>query len=186
MEKFNSNNISNQNRQFELFGSNVNSSINFQHSNNLKIKGEILTEWRNRIYNHQFKISKDTQNETWHQTSLPIKTISNEIKIDPFSLQPLSLNFWRTNQYIHNGPAMYFVIDSMESSKIILYIGETNSANKRWKGEHDCKNYLINYKEALAHNKLSSHQDIRFFLDCLLYTSPSPRDTLLSRMPSSA
>ncbi len=165
MEKFNLNNISNQNRQFELFGSNVNTSINFQHSNNLNIKGEILTEWRERIYNHQFKISKDTQNKTLHQTSLPINTISDERKIDPFSLQPLSLNFWRTNQYIHNGPAMYFVIDSMESSKIILYIGETNSANKRWKGEHDCKNYLMNYKEALAHSKLSSHQDIRFFLD---------------------
>ena len=165
MEKFNVNNISNQNRQFELFGSNVNTSINFQHSNNLKIKGEILTEWRERIYNHQFKILKDTQNKTLHQTSLPINTISDERKIDPFSLQPLSLNFWRTNQYIHNGPAMYFVIDSMKSSKIILYIGETNSANKRWKGEHDCKNYLMNYKEALAHNKHSSHQDIRFFLD---------------------
>ena len=165
MEKFNVNNISNQNRQFELFGSNVNTSINFQHSNNLRIKGEILTEWRNKIHNHQFKISKDAHNETLHQTSLPIKTISNERKIDPFSLQPLSLNFWRMNQYIHDGPAMYFVIDSMGSSKIILYIGETNIANKRWKGEHDCKNYLINYKEALAHNKLSSHQDIRFFLD---------------------
>ena len=198
MEKFNVNNTSNQNRQFELFGSNVNTSTNFQHSNNLKIKGEILTEWRDRIYNHQFKISKDTHNKTLHQTSLSINTISNERKIDPFSLQPLSLNFWRTNQYIHNGPAMYFVIDSMESSKIILYIGETNSANKRWKGEHDCKNYLMNYKEALAHNKLSSHQDIRFFLDvpkevklrrkleqqliylwlppCLLYTSDAADD----------
>ncbi len=165
MEKFNVYNSTNQNRQFELFGSNVNTSINFQHSNNLKIKGEILTEWRDRIYNHQFKISKDTNNKTLHQTSLPINTISDERKIDPFSLQPLSLNFWRTNQYIHNGPAMYFVIDSMESSRIILYIGETNSANKRWKGEHDCKKYLMNYKEALAHNKLSSHQDIRFFLD---------------------
>ena len=42
---------------------------------------------------------------------------------------------------------------------------ETNLPNKRWTGEHDCKNYLMNYKEALAHNKLSSHQDIRFFLD---------------------
>ena len=165
MEKFNVNNISNQNRQFELFGSNVNTSINFQHSNNLKIKGKILTEWRDRIYNHQLKISKETKNKSLHQTNLPINTISDERKIDPFSLQPLSLNFWRTNQYIHNGPAMYFVIDSMENSKIILYIGETNSANKRWKGEHDCKNYLMNYKEALAHNKLSSHQDIRFFLD---------------------
>ena len=165
MEKFNVNNTSNQNRQFELFGSNVNTSINFQHSNNLKMKGEILTEWRNKIHNHQFKISKDAHNKTLQQTCLPINTISNERKIDPFSLQPLSLNFWRTNQYIHDGPAMYFVIDSMERSKIILYIGETNLANKRWKGEHDCKNYLMNYKEALACNKLSSHQDIRFFLD---------------------
>ena len=123
MEKFNVKNTSNQNKQFELFGSNINTSINFQNSNNLKIKGEILTEWRNRVHNHQFKISKDTHNKTLHQTSLPINTIFNERKINPFSLQPLSLNFWRTNQYIHNGPAMYFVIDSMGSSKIILYIG---------------------------------------------------------------
>ncbi len=165
MEKFNVNNISSQNRQFELFGSNLNTSINSLNSNNLKIDCETLTGWRNRIHNHQFKISRDTHNKTLHQTSLPINIISNERKIDPFSLQPLSLNFWRTNQYIHNGPAMYFVIDSMESSKIILYIGETNSANKRWKGEHDCKNYIMNYKEALAQNNLSSHQDIRFFLD---------------------
>ena len=100
MEKFNVNNISNQNKQFELFGSNVNTAINFQHSNNLKIKGEILTEWRNKIHNHQFKISKDAHNKTLDQKSLPINTISNERKIDPFSLQPLSLNFWRTNQYI--------------------------------------------------------------------------------------
>ena len=83
MEKFNENNISNQNRQFELFGSNVNTSINFQHSNNLKIKGEILIEWRNKIHNHQFKISKDAQNKTLHQTSLPINITSNERKIDP-------------------------------------------------------------------------------------------------------
>ena len=134
MENFNLNNTSTQNRQFELFGSNVNTSINFQHSNNLKITSEILTEWRNRIHNHQFKISKDTHNKTLHQTSLPINAVSDERKIDTFALQPLSLNFWRTNQYIHNGPAMYFVIDSMKSSKIILYIGETNLANKRWKG----------------------------------------------------
>ena len=77
MEKFNVNNIPNQNRQFELFGSDVNTSINFEHSNNLKIKGEILTEWRNRIFNHQFKISKDNHNKILHQTSHPINTISH-------------------------------------------------------------------------------------------------------------
>ena len=80
LENIGINNISNQNRQFELFGSNVITSINFQHSNNLKIKGEILTEWRDRIHNHQLKITKDAQNKTLHQTSLPINTISNEKK----------------------------------------------------------------------------------------------------------
>ncbi len=93
MEKFNVNNISNQNRQFELFSSNVNTSISFQHSNNLKIKGDILTEWRNKIYNHQFKISKDAHNKTFHQTCLPINTISNESKIDPFSLAATIIKF---------------------------------------------------------------------------------------------
>ena len=137
MEKFNVENISNQNRQFELFGSNTNTSINFQKTNNLKIKRETLTEWRNKIHNHQIKISEESQNKTYQQKILPVKNIFNEKKIDPFSLQPLSLNFWRTNQNIHNGPAMYFVIDTMVSSQIILYIGETNLANKRWKGEHD-------------------------------------------------
>jgi len=165
LENYNLNNISNHNRQFELFGSKTNTSINFQNTNNLKIKRETLTEWRNRIHNHQLRIVEDSHNKTHQQTILPVKEFFNEKKIDPFSLQPLSLNFWRTNQHIHNGPAMYFVIDNMVSSQVILYIGETNSANKRWKGEHDCKNYLINYKEALAHNNLSSHQDIRFFLD---------------------
>ena len=165
MENFNINNNSNQNRQFELFGSNINTSINFQNTNNFRIKGETLIKWRNKIHNHQLKISEDILNKTFQQTILPDKKFFNEKKIDPFSLQPLSLNFWRTNQHIHNGPAMYFVIDNMVNSKIILYIGETNSANKRLKGEHDCKNYLMNYKEALAHNNLSSHQDIRFFLD---------------------
>jgi len=164
LENFNINNISNQNRQFELFGSNTNTSINFQQTNNLKIKGETLIEWRNKIHKHQIKISGDSHNKPFQQAILPVKSL-NEKKIDPFSLQPLSLNFWRSNQHIHNGPAMYFVIDTMISSKIILYIGETNSANKRWKGEHDCKNYLTNYKEALAQSNLSSHQDIRFFLD---------------------
>ena len=165
MENFSINNISNQNRQFELFGSKTNTSTNLQHANNLKIKGETLTEWRNKIHNHQRKISEDSQNKNFQQTLLPVMKSFNEKKIDPFALQPLSLNFWRTNQHIHSGPAMYFVIDNMQSSKIILYIGETNSANKRWKGEHDCKNYLTNYKEALAYNNMSSHQDIRFYLD---------------------
>ena len=84
MEKFNVNNISNQNRQFELFSSNTNTSINYQNKNNLKIKYETLAEWRNKIYDYQLKISKDTHNKTLYQTSLPINTISEERKLIRF------------------------------------------------------------------------------------------------------
>ena len=165
MESFNIKNNSKKSRQSELFDSKINTSTSLPYSNDLKLKKETLMNWRNKIYIHQSNIIKNKQKTNLQQSFLPEIESFDENKIDPFSLQPLSLSFWRTNKSVHQGPAMYFVIDSMESSKIILYIGETNIANKRWKGEHDCKNYLMNYNEALAHNNLSSHQDIRFFLD---------------------
>ena len=87
------------------------------------------------------------------------------IKINPFLLTSFSINFWRSKKSVDKGPAMYFVIDTQKTSKIILYIGETNSADKRWKGDHDCKNYISNYKETMSNNNLESNLDIRFFLD---------------------
>ena len=174
METFNLNNTSKQIRQSELFNSKINTSANLPYSNDLKVKRKTLMIWRNKIYDHQSKILENKQPINYQQSLLTeIKNFDYK-KINPFSLQPLSLNFWRTNQSVHQGPAMYFVIDNMVNSKIILYIGETNSANKRWKGSHDCKNYLVNYKEAIASNNLKSHQDIRFFLDV-------PREVKLRR-----
>ena len=165
LEKSNKNNISKKNKQFELFSSSVDTSSNLSSSNILKVRSKTLMTWRNRISDYQSKIMIDNQNNILQQSIIPQNDNIDHRKIYPFSLQGLSLNFWRTNQSVHNGPAMYFVIDTMGSSQVILYIGETNSANKRWKGEHDCKNYLSNYKEALAYNKLTSQLDIRFFLD---------------------
>ena len=159
------NNISKKSRQFELFDSSINTSTNLQHSNNLKVKSETIMIWRNKIYAHQSKISEANGNKICQQSIINDTDSFDDKEIDPFLLQPLSLSFWRADKYVHDGPAMYFVIDTMKDSKIILYIGETTSANKRWKGYHDCKNYLSNYKETLASNNLSSHQDIRFFLD---------------------
>ena len=165
MEKSNINNISKKNKQFELFSASVDTSSNLPSSNILKVRSKTLIIWRNRISDYQSKILGDNQNEISQKSIIPEDDNIYYTKINPFSLQGLSLNFWRTNQSVHNGPAMYFVIDTIGSSQIILYIGETNSANKRWKGEHDCKNYLSNYKEALTYNKLTNQLDIRFFLD---------------------
>ena len=59
------------------------------------------------------------------------------------------------------------------------------------------REYLCKYKEKFLlslHKELNQAEEnlqeidkkIPYFLRCLLYTSPSPRDGLLSRMPSSA
>ena len=42
------------------------------------------------------------------------------------------------------------------------------------------------YGASLGLNKTAKHMMDSFNKGCLLYTSPSPRDGLLSRMPSSA
>ena len=47
--------------------------------------------------------------------------------------------------------------------------------------------HLSHSKEVLLYQVIdSAKKDIEFLETCLLYTSPSPRDGLLSRMPSSA
>ena len=68
---------------------------------------------------------------------------------------------------MHEGAAVYFVMDKIieTDENIILYIGETISAEKRWKGEHDCKSYLSNYSESLQKANLTTKLSIRFWLD---------------------
>ena len=60
------------------------------------------------------------------------------------------------------------IINSEEN--IILYIGETISAEKRWKGEHDCKNYLASYSETLQKANIGTNLNIRFWLDVPIKT----------------
>ena len=48
---------------------------------------------------------------------------------------------------------------------ILLYIGETLAADRRWKGDHDCKIYLEAYTEALSEADLDSQLSIRFWTD---------------------
>ena len=57
------------------------------------------------------------------------------------------------------------------------------------------KSYLLKYKPDIVMMQEIKTEDVNFPYDdfssmdyesCLLYTSPSPRDGLLSRMPSSA
>ena len=87
--------------------------------------------WRSNISGYQSKIVEDNQNNIFQQSIIPENDNIHNAKINPFSLQGLSLNFWRTNQFVHNGPAMYFVIDTIGSSQIISKL----EVKPYWTGE---------------------------------------------------
>ena len=157
-------NCSLKKKQFELFGSSRDFSTDYKKEENLEIDSESLLIWRKNIFKHQQFVLNDFKKLSLQSSFIEDKKIEEQ-KLNPFSLTSSSINFWRSNKPIHNGPAIYFVIDTIKKEQIILYIGETYSADKRWKGEHDCKNYINNYKESLSKNNIESHIDIRFSLD---------------------
>ncbi|MEB3263209.1 MAG: GIY-YIG nuclease family protein [Synechococcus sp.] len=87
--------------------------------------------------------------------------------LDPLALAPQSLSFWRWPGGQHNGPAIYLVLDrpAHAPSPLLLYVGETGRADRRWKGTHDCKSYLAAYGEALLAAELVPQLSIRFWCD---------------------
>ena len=152
-------------RQIELFGSKDIFESKTTEANELKLTRQSIFTWRDKIFEYQKNICKKISCGNIQESLLTLEDNFLENEINPFSLAGLSINFWRSNKEVHKGPAMYFVVDKIEDSQIILYIGETNSADRRWKADHDCKTYIKNYKEALGMNNIKSHLDIRFFLD---------------------
>ena len=158
-------NNSNQGLQQEIFESNKFFSTSSLYKQELNHSRSYLIQWRKNIYEYQKKVIKNIHNPISQNSLFKIDDDFDPTKINPFLLSSFPINFWRSKKPVDKGPAMYFVIDTTKTFKIILYIGETNSADKRWKGDHDCKNYISNYKETMSNNNLKSNLDIRFFLD---------------------
>ena len=154
-------------RQYSLFN---NYDLDFTENNlfqEISLEEKIIKEWQDKIINHQSPIFK-YNSKYLTQASLfeSISTNSNEF-FNPIHLTPLPLSFWKWPKAMHKGPALYFVMDKVINSEenIILYIGETISAEKRWKGEHDCKNYLSTYSDTLQKANVKTNLNIRFWLD---------------------
>ena len=154
-------------RQYDLFNDN---DVSFSEKNtpqDIFINKKIIKEWQEKIINHQSPIFKHGYREV-NQSSL-FESSTEELKeyFNPIDLSPLPLSFWRRPKAMHEGPAVYFVMDEITNSeeRIILYIGETSSAEKRWKGEHDCKSYLASYSENLQKANMTTKLNIRFWLD---------------------
>ena len=66
--------------------------------------------------------------------------------------------------------------------KILLFL----SSMRSFKDELKSKNFNLIYKDVNKDFKLSYEKKLEKTINCLLYTSPSPRDPSISRMPSSA
>ena len=174
MSTFRKKNNINKSLQFEIFESNNLFAISPLPKKELEHSRTSLIQWRENICAFQSKVIGNLHNPNSQKSLFRIEDDLDLITINPFLLTSFSINFWRSNKSVDKGPAMYFVIDTIKTSKIILYIGETNSADKRWKGDHDCKNYISNYKETMSRNNLKTNLDIRFFLDV-------PKDVKLRR-----
>ena len=159
-------------RQYNLFNKNDINSLNNINSQDINISKKVIKEWQKKIITHQSPILKyGSKNINQHSLFESSSTKSNET-FNPIELTPLPLSFWRWPKTIHKGPALYFVMDKIINSdeSIILYIGETISAEKRWKGEHDCKSYLASYSENLQKANLTTKLNIRFWLDVPINT----------------
>ncbi|MEY4297082.1 MAG: hypothetical protein RLZZ423_261 [Cyanobacteriota bacterium] len=88
-------------------------------------------------------------------------------RLDPLALAARHLQFWRWPEGGPGEAALYFVLDRPPhlEAPLLLYVGETAQAERRWKGEHDCKGYLAAYGEALQQAQLGSGLSIRFWRD---------------------
>ena len=98
--------------------------------------------------------------------------------ITPFKLPFQPAEFYRLPNADGGDACLYFVIDLVATvqSPVLLYIGETSRSHKRWKGIHDCKRYLLNYRELHNTHSLPTQVVMTFWWDAP--TSTRPRQQL--------
>ena len=70
---------------------------------------------------------------------------------------------------------------SSKVEQVRLQVRDLNTQNQLFKAENEADVTELKIKAVLYEAQLNNNVKI-----CLLYTSPSPRDATLSRMPSSA
>lgn len=135
-----------------------------------------LTAWKQRIFQYQrhVKVQQIQQGSLFE--AMPImSTVADTLAdatdpetIDPFSLPQQNTDFWRWKAEDSGVAALYFVIDY--ELPILLYVGETVKSNQRWKGEHDCKRYLLNYRQVHYQHQLPSRLGIGFWAQAPIHT----------------
>ncbi|NJL39720.1 MAG: GIY-YIG nuclease family protein [Leptolyngbyaceae cyanobacterium RM2_2_4] len=134
-----------------------------------------LQSWKQRIFQYQrrVKISPAAEQRTLFDAVVPGLAQLDPKCINPFSLPQQNTEFWRWKAADQGTAALYFVIDY--ELPILLYVGETVKSNQRWKGVHDCKRYLLNYRQAHYRHQLTSMLGIAFWAEAPVATRPRQR-----------
>ncbi|MEO0409615.1 MAG: GIY-YIG nuclease family protein, partial [Cyanobacteria bacterium P01_A01_bin.135] len=94
--------------------------------------------------------------------------------IAPFALAQQNFFFFNWPADRHPDSAcLYFVIDT--TANLLLYVGETCRANQRWKGVHDCKQYVLNYQALHFQHQLPTTVNTAFYWEAPVQTRPRQR-----------
>jgi len=161
-------------RQGELFGNPAASgAIGTSQAPSLPMLERQLRQWQQRLLDYQQPLFLEAaqrravpagQGQLFSSTPTPEPGLPG---LDPLTLTAQHLQFWRWPESQQQGAALYFVIDRPPhlEGPLLLYVGETGQADRRWKGDHDCKGYLAAYGDALQQAGLGSQLSIRFWSD---------------------
>ena len=144
----------------------------------IQISRDALQAWKKRIFEFQQQVitAPPTQQGTLFDLASDLAACSphpeptDPDSIDPFTLPQQNTEFWRWKAEDQGTAALYFVIDY--ELPILLYVGETVKSNQRWKGEHDCKRYLMNYVMAHRPHDLPVRVNIGFWAKAPVQTRP--------------
>ncbi len=129
----------------------------------LEISAALLEAWKQRVFQYQKQVQVTPIAQQGNLFEVGSSTANNSEPINPFELPPQNTEFWRWKATDVGVAAFYFVIDY--DLPILLYVGETVKFNQRWKGEHDCKRYLLNYRQAHYTHHMPSRLGIAFWPD---------------------
>ncbi|WP_204151837.1 GIY-YIG nuclease family protein [Leptolyngbya sp. CCY15150] len=139
----------------------------------LEMSHDALVHWIEAIAAFQRTV---TITPPLQQTSLfdaAAEPILDAEGIDPFQLPRQNAEFWRWKSDDAGVAALYFVIDC--TVPLLLYVGETVKSNQRWKGLHDCKRYLMNYRQIHQRHQRPSSLNIAFWRDAPVDTRQRQR-----------
>jgi len=136
----------------------------------MEMSQEALQHWKEAIAQYQQQVQQEQPEQQGSLFDLPVSPLDPD-QINPFALPQQNTEFWRWQASPDQGTAaLYFVIDY--ELPVLLYVGETVKSNQRWKGEHDCKRYLLNYRQAHYQHHLSSMLGIAFWAQAPVQTRP--------------